>query len=70
MGQLKNNVAEAIKALDAARALLVGGNMPIRVCANCGVEFVPEHPSAKFHSNGCRQAAYRKRKADVPTEIR
>lgn len=69
MGLKRDNIAEAIRALDHARELLAGGNMPTRTCDNCGVEFVPDHSSAKFHSNSCRQAAYRKRKADVPTEI-
>ena len=68
MGLVRDNVAQAIELLDQARALLVGG-LPERACENDGKMFVPHHPSARFCSNQCRQAAYRKRKASVPTEI-
>jgi hypothetical protein len=38
------------------------GAHPTVVCEACGVEFVPRRKDARFHSDACRQRAYRERK--------
>jgi hypothetical protein len=35
-------------------------------CKHCGALFQPERPDQQYHSNACRQAAYRKRLAPLP----
>jgi hypothetical protein len=38
-------------------------------CKRCGAPFQPKRPDQQFHSNACRQAAYRQRlRPPVPTE--
>ena len=39
-----------------------GLNIPERQCARCGITFQPHHASAIYHSNSCRQLAYKARK--------
>ena len=36
-----------------------------RHCEGCGISFTPEKDTARFHSNACRQKAYRQRQQGV-----
>lgn len=47
----------------AERARRLARQNPPRDCAECGEEFVPTRTDQQFHSNACRQKAYRRRKA-------
>ena len=48
---------EGVKLCDVCRP-----SAYLRACEECGIEFAPRHPSAKYHSDACRQKAYWRRK--------